>query len=150
MFKPPVITQLLHNHVSSETAFVVNDYPYGGLRCKIRYWLEYKPNKGFRFMRQTTNPKRKIDLQPGWSGEYWNKPKASTYSRFGGAMYLDEKGYVQWSGLHEYMDYEEMKQWLNCFNLAVPDVGRLALQRWVKAKEDYEARKQQPSAAALA
>jgi hypothetical protein len=45
------------------------------LRCKIRYWLEFHPKRGFRFVSQTTNPKR---------GNVWNKPKASTFMRFGG------------------------------------------------------------------
>jgi len=38
---------------------LVEDYPYGfRLRCKIRFWLEYAPKRGFRFVSQTTNPKR--------------------------------------------------------------------------------------------
>lgn len=69
-------TQLLTGHTTPETAFVVADYPYGfRLRCKIRYWLEYKPGKGHRLWSQTTNPKR--------AGEVWNKAKASTFQRFG-------------------------------------------------------------------
>src|SRR6266566_9627426 len=85
---------ILKGHVSPETAFVVDDYPYGfRLRCKIRYWLEYAPKRGVRFVSQTSNPKR---------GNVWNKPKASTYCRFGGCMVLDEQGHVKWSGLSEY------------------------------------------------
>ena len=97
--------KLLSGHISPETAYVVEDYPYGfRLRCKIRYWIEFKPKKGFRFLSQTTNPKR--------PGEVWNKPKASTYSMFGGAMYLDEStGYVQFAGLNEYSDGAEAKAW---------------------------------------
>jgi hypothetical protein len=60
--------QLLSGHTSPETAYVVNDYPYGyTLRCTIRYWLEYQPKKGFRLWSQTSNPKR--------PGLVWNKPK---------------------------------------------------------------------------
>src|SRR6516165_4444148 len=63
--------QILSGHISPETAYVVEDYPYGlRLRCRIRYWLEHTPKRGFRFWSQTTNPKR---------GNIWNKPKASTY-----------------------------------------------------------------------
>jgi len=73
----------LYGHTSQETAFVVNDYPYGfKLRCKIRFWIEYKPRHGFRFMSQTTNPKKPIEV--------WNKPKASTYVELAACMYLDE------------------------------------------------------------
>ena len=65
---------VLNGHTSAETAYVVNDYPYGfQLRCKIRYWIETRKGHGMRFVSQTTNPR--------WAVEGWNKPKASTYSR---------------------------------------------------------------------
>lgn len=79
--------KLLLGHTSPETAYVVNDYPYGyRLRCKIRYWLETKKGHGMRLMAQTTNPKA--------AGEVWNKPKGSTYDAFK-VMYLDENEHVQ-------------------------------------------------------
>lgn len=80
-------------HNSPETAYVVNDYPYGGLRCKIRYWLEYKPKHGFRFVSQTTNPKL--------LGEVWNKPKASTYALLA-YLVIDEKGHLDWRAISDY------------------------------------------------
>jgi hypothetical protein len=123
--------KLLSGHVSPETAYLVNDYPYGfRLRCKIRYWLEFKPKKGFRFWSQTTNPKR---------GDVWNKPKASTFSLFGGAMYLDEVGHVQWSGLSEYSSGAEAKAWQDKFGEAVPEAGRAIMNKWVAAKVAYDA-----------
>lgn len=65
--------KVLSGHTSPESAFVVDDYPYGfRLRCKIRYWIETKKGFGQRFVSQTTNPKK--------AGEFWNKPKAGTYS----------------------------------------------------------------------
>ena len=65
----------LYGHISPETAFVVEDYPFGfRLRCKIRYWIEHKKGKGFRFCHQTTDPRR--------GNVTWNKPKYSTYSDF--------------------------------------------------------------------
>lgn len=83
----------LYGHDSEQTAYIVDDYPYSfKLRCKIRYWLEMKPKKGFRFMSQTENPK---------TGR-WNKPKASTYASLAGVMYLDSQKHVQWHGLTEY------------------------------------------------
>ena len=125
---------LLFNHVSPETAYVVEDYPYGfRLRCKMRYWLEYKPGQGFRLVSQTTNPKR--------PGEVWNKPKASTYSKFGGAMLLDEQGHVQWSGLSEYCDGVEAAAWRETYGAAVPEAGRPVLDVWVKAKLAYDAKR---------
>lgn len=123
--------KLLFGHISPETAYLVEDYPYGfRLRCQIRYWLEYKPKKGFRFVSQTTNPKK--------PGIVWNKPKASTYSLFGGAMFLDDKGHVDWSGLSEYCSGAEAKAWADKYGAAVPEAGRLLLDKWVAAKLAYD------------
>lgn len=83
--------RVLIGHTDPDSAYVVDDYPYGRrLRCKIRYWIETKPKFGQRWMSQTTNPK-----QPGHP---WNKPKGSTYSALM-VMYLDEKGHVQAHGV---------------------------------------------------
>ena len=123
--------QILKGHVSPETAYCVADYPYGfRLRCSIRYWLEYKENQGFRLVSQTTNPKV--------AGEVWNKPKASTYCRFGGCMVLDDEGHVTWSGLTEYSDYAKAKAWSDEYRDGVPEAGRKLLDTWVKAKKLYE------------
>lgn len=124
--------QLLPNtHISPETAYVVDDYPYGfRLRCSIRYWVEYKAKVGFRFMSQTTNPKR---------GNVWNKPKASTYCRFGGAMYLDEKGHVQFAGLTEYSEAKDAINFKETYGAAVPEAGKAILDYWIRAKTTYEA-----------
>lgn len=123
---------ILKDHVSPETAYVVEDYPYGfRLRCNIRYWLEYKPKLGFRLVSQTTNPKR--------PGEVWNKPKASTYSKVGGCMYLDGEGHVQWSGLDEYCSDKEAENWLATYGEGVPEVGQKLLRKFVAAKVAYSA-----------
>jgi hypothetical protein len=123
--------KLLKGHISPETAYVVESYPYSfRLRCRIRYWLEHKNGKGFRFVSQTTNPKR---------GDVWNKPKASTYCRFGGAMYLDDAEHVHWSGLTEYCSGAEAASWQQTYGAAVPEAGREELNRWVAAKVAYDA-----------
>ena len=128
--------KILTGHISPETAYVVDDYPYGyTLRCKIRYWLEFKNGKGFRFVSQTTNPKR--------PGEFWNKPKASTYCRFGGCMYLDENGHVKWAGLSEYSDGAEAKAWADKFGEGVPEAGKSTLAGWVAAKVAYDSNRKQ-------
>jgi hypothetical protein len=78
--------QTLSGHTSPETAYLVEDYPYGfRLRCQIRYWLEFKPGHGFRLVSQTSNPRR--------PGLVWNKPKASTYHVVA-VMVLDEDEHV--------------------------------------------------------
>ena len=128
--------KLLAGHVSPETAYVVNDYPYGfRLRCKIRYWVEYKAKQGFRFVSQTTNPKR--------PGEVWNKPKAGTYSKFGGAMYLNEDGHVKFAGLTEYSDGAEAKAFADTYGEAIPEAGKVLLNKWVAAKVAYDANRTQ-------
>jgi hypothetical protein len=122
---------LLSGHVSPETAYQVEGYPYGfRLRCTIRYWLEYTPKHGVRMWSQTSNPKR--------PGLIWNKPKASTYCRFAGAMYLDGNNHMQWSGMHEYMDGAQTAAWWATYGAAChPEAVKLA-RRWVAAKAGYD------------
>jgi hypothetical protein len=126
-----ITLQLLSGHTSPETAYVVADYPYGfRLRCQMRYWLEFKPKKGFRMFSQTSNPKA--------AGLVWNKPKATTFAMFGGAMYLDEAGHVQFAALGEYSSGAEAKAWQETYGAAVPEVGRVLLNKWVAAKVAYD------------
>jgi len=125
--------QLLPNtHLSPETAYVVNDYPYGfRLRCKIRYWIEYKASKGFRFCSQTTNPKIA-------GREVWNKPKASTYFDLGMAMYLDEQGHVTYAAVGEYSDLDQLRSFSAIYLAAMPDLGKDKLAYSIKVKTIYE------------
>lgn len=98
----------LYGHTSEATAYVVDDYPYGyTLRCKIRYWLEWNHGKGYRFVSQTTNPKK--------AGEVWNKPKKSTYVGIAACMYLDEKEHVHWTGLGIHSNKESVQKFLESF-----------------------------------
>jgi hypothetical protein len=127
--------KILAGHVSPETAYVVDDYPYGyKLRCKIRYWLEYKAGRGVRFVSQTTNPKK--------VGEFWNAPKASTYSRFAACMFLDEENHVKFSGLHEYVDGAEATEWMAAYGAGIPEAARELARKWVAAKVAYDANRQ--------
>lgn len=123
----------LKGYTSPETAFVVEDYPYGfRLRCKIQYWLETDLKKGSRLCSQTTNPKQQ--------GEVWNKPKCSTYARFGGVMYLDEQEHVTWTGLTPYSNVAEILEWLEIYGEGMNEgVGKLA-RTWLAAKELHELR----------
>ena len=119
---------ILSNHTSPETAYLVDDYPYGfRLRCKIRYWLETN-KKGTRFCSQTTNPKA--------SGEVWNKPKCSTYSEISGVMYLDENNHVQWAALNQYADTKECRAYLDAYGEAATNYKGLVYM--VKLKENFD------------
>jgi hypothetical protein len=129
------IMTILSGHISPETAYLIKSYPYGfRLRCQMRYWLDWHPKRGARLMSQTSNPK-----QPGL---VWNKPKASTYSVFGGAMYLDDKGHVAWSGAHEYMSASELVVWRDHFGGAMPEDAQKRLKAWIARKLTYELAKQ--------
>lgn len=77
------MTTYLYNKNCEETAYVVEDYPWGfRLRTKIRYWVESKPGYGQRSCRQIMNPK---------TGK-WCAPKKGVYHELV-FMYCCEKGY---------------------------------------------------------
>jgi N12 class adenine-specific DNA methylase/superfamily I DNA/RNA helicase len=81
---PPVT--VLHGHVSEDTAAEVPGYPYGSLRCTMRYWLETDRRGQVRRVHQTTNPKR--------PGEPRNKPHRDTYSSWA-VLYRAANGHVE-------------------------------------------------------
>lgn len=111
----------LYGHTSEATAYVVADYPYGFTqRTQIRYWLEQKPKKGWRFVSQTMNPKTNS----------WNKPKASTYIEWAAAMYLDDKGHVHWDGVGPYSDERKILAFVQTF----PGADMTELRKVVPAK----------------
>lgn len=91
-FTIPRVT-VLTGHVDEDTAYLVPDYPYGGLRCTMRYWIETRATGQSagdqRLMRQSSDPRR--------AGR-WNKPHKSTYSSIM-VLYLDEKNQVQARGI---------------------------------------------------
>lgn len=91
----------LYGHTSQETAYVVEDYPWGfRLRTTIRYWVETKDakNGGQRFCSQTVNPK---------TGK-WCEPKRSTYSHVI-VMFLDENEHVKTEHVTTYTDNEKIR-----------------------------------------
>jgi hypothetical protein len=112
---------ILRGHTSPETAYVVNDYPYGSrLRCKIRYWLEKRHGRGYRLMSQTSNPKV--------AGEVWNKPKASNYRLGLCFMFLDERGHVQWTCQNAFtLAGKKFVEFANCWSDQFNDDERLLL-----------------------
>lgn len=115
----------LYGYDSMSNAYNVADYPYGRtVRTQIRYWLELGAGKkGWRFVSQTVNPKNGI----------WNKPKASTYLPLAAAMYLDEKGHVQWTGLSEYSEAKDVTAFLRDF----PGADKIFLKQILPMKVRY-------------
>ena len=112
--------QVLTGHDSAETAYVVQDYPYGfTLRCKIRYWVETSKH-GQRFCSQTTNPKV--------SGERWNAPKKSTYSLIVG-MFLDENDHVKFFSVHESSSRDTLNRFKESFGEALTDYQAMNVKK---------------------
>lgn len=119
-----VANTALYGHTDMTSAYIVEDYPYGrSLRCRIRYWLEFKPKKGFRFISQTENPKT---LR-------WNKPKASTYALLGGNMCIDGRGHVTWDAITEYSRDEEVLEFVRKY----PRTDMTVLKIFVPKKIKY-------------
>jgi hypothetical protein len=127
---------VLSGHTSPDTAYVVDDYPYGfRLRCKIRYWIETTKH-GSRVVSQTTNPKR---------GDVWNKPKASTYTDLR-VLFLDENGHVANNGLTLWADTEKIAAFEAAYGEALTserDQKVLAFLKMLAKRQDEarEARK---------
>ena len=57
--------------VSLASSVFTEDYPYGGMRCKMSFYVEDGGKKGWRAVTQSVNPK---------NGRL-NAPKKSTYSK---------------------------------------------------------------------
>lgn len=88
----------LQGHISLETAYIVESYPYGRMRCRKKYWIEHIKGRD-RLVEQTSNPKK--------DNLVWNKPKKSTYN-WVECLYLDQKGHVQSYGIDKC--YVNLKQ----------------------------------------
>lgn len=100
---------ILKNHTSLETAYKVEDYPYGFReRTSIYYWIESAPKKGDRFCSVTVNPK---------TGNL-NKPKKSTYSPFL-YLYLDDINHVHAGSIDSY----HTEQFAAKIQFAITDIG---------------------------
>jgi len=82
-----------NGHNSPESAYIIQDYPYGRLRCQMRVWIETN-NKGQRYVTQTSNPKRNQD----WG----NKPKASIYQHISLIVLNSTNGHVEHHGLSQF------------------------------------------------
>lgn len=119
------IVKALYGHDSFETAYTVQDYPYGRQRCVMYFWLETKPSKGVRLVTQSTNPK---------NGRL-NKPHPGIYSLITANMYLDENEHCQWTTVNEYHEPQIVIDFIRNF----PDNHRMdVLKVWCLKKYQYE------------
>lgn len=93
-------TKLLTGHTNFETAYKIENYPWGfKLRTTQFVWIETLPKKGDRVVRQTIDPR---------TGKLC-APKCSTFSPLKW-LFMDEKGHIQSSGLGIYTDKEVIKK----------------------------------------
>lgn len=70
--------------ISVNTPQIVDNYPYGRLKTKATFSIEFDVKKGFRSVFQTVNPK---------TGRI-NNPKKGTYNEIA-FMVIDENGFVE-------------------------------------------------------
>lgn len=118
-------------HNSPESAYVVNDYPYGfRLRCRIKYWLEFNKTHGYRFVSQTTNPKK--------AGEVWNKPKKSTYYNLAAALFLNEENHLKITGITVSSSSEQLKSWLEKYETGLTEDIKFSVVNAIKVSELIE------------
>lgn len=94
---------VLNGHVSPETAYIIESYPYGRLRCQMKCWVE-TATKGAkkgeqRYVTQTSNPKR--------DNLVWNKPHFGTYSTMIIMYKNTDNDHIKIAGIHSYGDGAE-------------------------------------------
>lgn len=94
---------------SLETAYCVEDYPYGfRLRCRKYYYVETGKN-GQRLVTVTTNPK---------AGGKLNKPVKETYKRVV-VLFKDEvTGYLLTDALSDYAGTGDVEAFMNTYELS--------------------------------
>jgi hypothetical protein len=111
----------LYGHTSEDTAYLVPSYPYGRLRCQIKFWLEHDIKRGYRFCSRTEDPKR-----PG----HWNAIKRGTYSLIAACMYLDSENHCVNASITEYTGSDEVIAFIKSF----PENDTISIKAWVLGK----------------
>ena len=126
---------LLHGHVDADTAYLVEDYPYGWeLRCRIRFWVGTAARGAKRgqqrFVAQTTNPRR--------PGHPWNSPKQGSYT-VRHWMYLDTAGHVQHTGISPYGIEPHRDAWIRLIGIyeQLTDTDRAIYEQVLQISRRY-------------
>lgn len=107
---------------TEENPHIVNNYPYGRLKCICKFWVESVKNKGDRWVKQTQNPKTDV----------WNKPKKSTYSAVMVA-YIDDKGHATYKSSYMNTDLEKYKEFMEFVDDLVLNDLQLSQLRLIRA-----------------
>lgn len=87
------------NTLSVNTPQVVDSYPYGRLRTKATFSIEFDSKKGFRSVFQTINPKNGVV----------NKPKKGTYSEIA-FLSTNEDGFVETGSFYLNGDVKKLNE----------------------------------------
>jgi len=114
----------LYGHTDETSSYLVSDYPYGRFtRCRIRYWIDYSPRHGYRFVSQTEHPDTKR----------WNNPKKGIYSELGACMYLDDVDHVKCRRVGQHSEVKDILDFVRDFPAA--DLREIRL--WLPVKIIY-------------
>jgi hypothetical protein len=114
----PVKIKPLAGHVSFETAYIVENYPYGSLRTQMKYWVETKDKHGQRVVTCSLNPKT----------NRWNKPHAGTYSQVICLFINEENGHVEHTHLGVWESYSDLNAFENAFDSVMTDWQRNSIK----------------------
>ena len=87
---------------TEKNPIVIDNYPYGFKKTKIRYWVESIKKKGDRFCSQTLNPKTNS----------WNNPKKSTYGAVN-VVYEDDEGHITYFNLYWSTSKEDYQKFMD-------------------------------------
>ena len=115
-------------HTNFDSAYIVNDYPYGGLRTQMKFWIETKPGKGQRVVSCSLNPKT----------DKWNKPHAGTYDTMKVLFIDNSNGHVESAGIHEYNALSDSAQFLADYGEVLTDEQKNRLTIWSVSNDVQE------------
>ena len=119
----------ISGHTDPESAYSVDDYPYGFReRTTKRWWIETKKGFGQRVVSQTINPRTRR----------WNKPKYSTYSTML-TLVLDDEDHITTNGLRTYSGTDAIERF-ETFTAGHLDEHQLKALEYLKAAERAQAR----------
>jgi hypothetical protein len=107
-------------HTDFDSAYIVENYPYGGLRTQMKFWIETKAGKGQRVVSCSLNPKT----------DKWNKPHVGTYNTMKVLFIDNSSGHVENSGIHEYNALSGSTQFLADYGEALTEEQKNRLIVW--------------------
>jgi hypothetical protein len=106
-------------HISQATAYVTHDYPYGRLRCEMRFWVDSRPKFGQRLMMQSVNPKNGRE----------NKPHAGNYHAIVCLFINNDNGHCEHWVIGDYNNTKtQLEQFETVFGSVMSDAQKNTLK----------------------